>query len=350
MKILVTGTAGFIGFFVAQRLAALHHEVIGVDCINNCYDVNLKYGRLSASGIDVNSLLNNIPVKSSLYPNYSFIKIDIADRLQMEHLFNTYQFDMVCHLAAQAGVRYSISNPHEYALGNLSGFLNILEGCRAVQIKHMVFASSSSVYGLNEQTPFSVHNGADHPVSLYAASKKSNEMMAHSYSHLYNMPVTGLRFFAVYGPWGRPDMAYFKFTDAIFRGEPINIYNNGDMRRDFTYIDDVVEGIVRVLEKPATPNAAWDATHPDPSSSSAPYRIYNIGNSVPVPLLSFVAALEKTIGKTALKNMLPPQPGDLLSTDADMSDLERDFGYQPHTSIETGLNNFVTWYRDFYKI
>jgi len=347
MRILVTGTAGFIGFYVAKQLASLQHEVIGVDNINDYYDVNLKYGRLTNSGIDIKRIANGTPVKSSIYPNYTFIKLDISHKLQMKVLFNTYKFDVVCHLAAQAGVRYSITNPYDYAISNLTGFLNILEGCRAVKIKHLVYASSSSVYGLNNNTPFSVHAGADHPVSLYAASKKSNEMMAHSYSHLYDIPATGLRFFTVYGPWGRPDMAYFKFTESILQGRPIDVYNNGNMKRDFTFIDDIVKGIIRVLDKPARPNIAWNNLKPDPATSSAPYRIYNIGNSSPVPLNDFIDELERAAGKKAIKNFLPSQPGDVLSTDADMTDLERDFGYRPQTDIRTGLERFVEWYKDF---
>jgi UDP-glucuronate 4-epimerase len=350
MKILVTGTAGFIGFFVAQRLASLGFDVVGVDNINNYYDVALKHGRLEASGIATRNLQDNNGVYSTLYPNYSFIKLDIADRAQMENLFSTYQFDAVCHLAAQAGVRYSITNPHDYALSNLSGFLNILEGCRKVNVKHLVYASSSSVYGLNENTPFSVHHGADHPVSLYAASKKSNEMMAHSYSHLYQIPTTGLRFFTVYGPWGRPDMAYFKFADAIIKGKPIDVYNNGEMQRDFTYVDDIVEGIIRVLDRPADANQQWNGQQPDPATSSAPYRLYNIGNSSPVKLMEFIAALENSIGKKAVINLLPMQAGDVLSTDADMSDLEQEFQYQPKTDIKAGINLFVNWFKNFYKV
>ncbi len=350
MKILVTGTAGFIGFFVAGKLAELSYDVIGVDNINNYYDTSLKYGRLNHAGINTVDLQDNQAVQSTLHPNYSFIKLDIADRHQMEKLFSNYEFDVVCHLAAQAGVRYSITNPHDYALSNLSGFLNILEGCRSAQIEHLVYASSSSVYGLNGDAPFSVHHGADHPVSLYAASKKSNEMMAHSYSHLYNIPATGLRFFTVYGPWGRPDMAYFKFADAIIHGKPIDIYNNGNMQRDFTYVDDIVEGIIRVLSKPAAANLQWNPARPDPATSSAPYRLYNIGNSSPVKLMDFVNALENAIGKKAIKNMLPMQAGDVLSTDADMSDLEQDFHYHPKTDIQTGINAFVTWFRAFYKV
>jgi UDP-glucuronate 4-epimerase len=350
MKILVTGTAGFIGFFVAQRLAQLGFDVVGVDNINTYYDTNLKHGRLQATGIDTANLQDNVPVCSTLYPNYCFIKLDIADRTQMENLFATYQFDAVCHLAAQAGVRYSITNPHDYALSNLSGFLNILEGCRTVQVKHLVYASSSSVYGLNSNTPFSVHHGADHPVSLYAASKKSNEMMAHSYSHLYNIPTTGLRFFTVYGPWGRPDMAYFKFADAIIKGTPIDVYNNGEMQRDFTYVDDIVEGIIRVLDRPATANPNWSSQHPDPATSSAPYRLYNIGNSSPVKLMNFIEALETAIGKKAVINLLPMQAGDVLSTDADMSDLEQEFNYYPKTEIQRGIDRFVSWFRAFYKV
>ena len=350
MKILVTGTAGFIGFYVAQRLAKLGFDIVGVDNINTYYDTELKHGRLQASGIDTDTLQDNQPVCSTIYPNYCFIKLDISDREQMENLFNTHQFDVVCHLAAQAGVRYSITNPHDYALSNLSGFLNILEGCRNIKVKHLVYASSSSVYGLNSNTPFSVHDGAAHPVSLYAASKKSNEMMAHSYSHLYQIPTTGLRFFTVYGPWGRPDMAYFKFADAIIKGNAIDVYNNGEMQRDFTYVDDIVEGIIRVLDKPAQSNAAWDSQNPDPATSSAPYRLYNIGNSSPVKLMDFIEALQNAIGKKAVINFLPMQAGDVLSTDADMSDLEQAFNYHPKTDIQDGINRFVSWFKDFYGV
>jgi UDP-glucuronate 4-epimerase len=350
MKILVTGTAGFIGFYVAQKLAAQGHEVVGVDNINDYYDIALKYGRLTAAGIDIKQLTSTAPIQSSLHPNYSFIKLDIADKNKVHELFEIYKFDVVCHLAAQAGVRYSITNPYDYALSNLSGFLSILEGCRQSQVKNLVYASSSSVYGLNDNAPFSVHLGADHPVSLYAASKKSNEMMAHSYSHLYNLPTTGLRFFTVYGPWGRPDMAYFSFADAIIKGKPINVYNNGEMQRDFTYIDDIVEGVIRVINKPATANPDWDNKHPDPATSSAPYQLYNIGNSSPVKLLSFIEAIENAVGKKAIKNMLPMQPGDVLSTDADMSDLQRNFNYHPKTDIQTGINEFVKWFREFYSV
>jgi UDP-glucuronate 4-epimerase len=329
----------------------MQYDVVGVDNINTYYDTALKHGRLKASGIAVDQLQDNQPVYSTKYSNYCFIKLDISDRAQMENLFATYQFDVVCHLAAQAGVRYSITNPHDYALSNLSGFLNILEGCRnAGSLKHLVYASSSSVYGLNSNTPFSVHDSAAHPVSLYAASKKSNEMMAHSYSHLYNIPTTGLRFFTVYGPWGRPDMAYFKFADAIIHDKPIDVYNNGQMQRDFTYVDDIVEGIIRVLDIPATASPGWDSAHPDPATSSAPYRIYNIGNSSPVMLMDFIEALENAIGKKAIKNMLPMQAGDVLSTDADMTDLEQNFHYQPQTDVQSGINRFVAWFRDFYGV
>jgi UDP-glucuronate 4-epimerase len=350
MKILVTGTAGFIGFYVAQRLAALGYDIVGVDNINTYYDTSLKYGRLEASGIETTTLKDNQPVYSKTYPNYCFIKLDISDRALMEYIFNTYKFDVVCHLAAQAGVRYSITNPYDYALSNLSGFLNILEGCRNIQVKHLVYASSSSVYGLNGNTPFSVHDGAAHPVSLYAASKKSNEMMAHSYSHLYQIPTTGLRFFTVYGPWGRPDMAYFKFADAIIKEKTIDVYNNGDMQRDFTYVDDIVEGIIRVLDKPAQADPAWDSKNPDPATSSAPYRLYNIGNSSPVKLMHFIGALENAIGKKAIINLLPMQAGDVVLTDADMSDLEQQFQYHPQTDIQSGIDRFVSWFKDFYKI
>jgi UDP-glucuronate 4-epimerase len=333
MSILVTGAAGFIGFHTIQRLLARGEQVIGIDNLNDYYDVNLKHARLAQIGEQT---------------NFRFIQLDLADRNGMAELFAQHTPERVIHLAAQAGVRYSIQNPHAYVDSNLIGFLNVLEGCRHTATKHLVFASSSSVYGLNSVMPYSVHNNVDHPISLYAASKKANELMAHSYAHLYQMPTTGLRFFTVYGPWGRPDMAYFKFTQAILAGRPIEVYNHGKMQRDFTYIDDIVEGILRVLDRPAQPNSLWDGAQPDPGSSPAPYRLYNIGNHSPVQLSNFIEILENALGKHAEKILLPMQQGDVLATYADVSDLMRDTGFAPKTSIEDGLARFVHWYRSYY--
>ncbi|MEL6319225.1 MAG: NAD-dependent epimerase [Cyanobacteria bacterium J06626_14] len=333
--ILVTGAAGFIGYHVSRVLAERGDTVIGIDNLNDYYDVNLKRDRLQ-----------NLKALS----NFSFHQIDLADRRAMEALFRDYQPQFVAHMAAQAGVRYSIDNPHAYIDSNVVGFLHILEGCRACQVKHLVFASSSSVYGANRTMPFSVHHNVDHPVSLYAATKKSNELMAHTYSHLYGIPATGLRFFTVYGPWGRPDMATFKFTKAILEGRPIDVYNYGKMSRDFTYVDDIVEGIVRTLDKPAQGNEEWSGLNPDPSSSYAPYRLYNIGNNQPVELLHFIEVLESCIGKTAEKNLLPLQPGDVLATYADVEDLMTATGFEPKTSIEQGLQKFVDWYCAYYNV
>ncbi|OYY73474.1 MAG: capsular biosynthesis protein CpsI [Gammaproteobacteria bacterium 28-57-27] len=333
MSILVTGAAGFIGFHTIQRLLARGEDVIGIDNLNDYYDVNLKHARLAQIGEQT---------------NFRFIQLDLADRNGMAELFAQHTPERVIHLAAQAGVRYSIQNPHAYVDSNLIGFLNVLEGCRHTATKHLVFASSSSVYGLNSAMPYSVHNNVDHPISLYAASKKANELMAHSYAHLYQLPTTGLRFFTVYGPWGRPDMAYFKFTQAILAGHPIEVYNHGQMQRDFTYIDDIVEGILRVLDRPAQSNPNWDGAQPDPSSSPAPYRLYNIGNHSPVKLSHFVEILENALGQHAEKIMRPMQQGDVLATYADVSDLMRDTGFAPSTTIEDGLQRFVTWYRGYY--
>lgn len=334
MKILVTGAAGFIGSNLSQRLLARGDQVIGIDNLNDYYDVNLKLARLKR-------------LEDS--PEFTFIKLDIADREGVAELFAEQQFDRVVNLAAQAGVRYSIENPHAYIDANILGFCNILEGCRHNNVKHLAYASSSSVYGANKAQPFSEHHNIDHPVALYAASKKANELMAHSYSSLYQLPTTGLRFFTVYGPWGRPDMALFKFTKGILEDSPIDIYNNGDMIRDFTYIDDIVEGVVRVLDNTATSNPDWDGNNPDPSSSYAPYRIYNIGNSNPVKLMDFVDAIEKAVGKKAIKNFMPMQDGDVQSTCADVSTLQKDVGFKPNTSVEFGINEFVKWYRDYFK-
>ena len=329
-KILITGGAGFIGFFLSQKLLANGLEVVGIDNLNDYYDPALKQARLDQLRAE---------------PQYSFINLDLADRTGMERLFAEQQFDAVVNLAAQAGVRYSLTNPHAYADSNLLGFVNVLEGCRHTQVKHLVFASSSSVYGGNTTMPFSVHDNVDHPVSLYAATKKSNELMAHAYSHLYGLPTTGLRFFTVYGPWGRPDMAYFLFTKAILAGEPINIFNNGQMQRDFTYIDDIAEGVARIVQKPPVVDPKWDKAHPDPATSWAPYHIYNIGNNQVETLMHFIEVLEDCLGKKAVKNYLPMQDGDVAATYANVDDLVRDFDFKPSTSIETGLENFVQWYR-----
>ncbi len=335
MKILVTGAAGFIGSMQSMHLLERGDEVVGIDNLNDYYEVNLKLARLER--------LKN-------YENFKFIKLDIADRAAIADLFAKENFQRVIHLAAQAGVRYSITNPHAYIDANIVGFMNILEGCRHLQTEHLVYASSSSVYGANTKMPFSVHDNVDHPVSLYAASKKANELMAHTYSHLYRLPTTGLRFFTVYGPWGRPDMSPFIFASNIISGKPIDVFNYGNHRRDFTYIDDIVAGITKVVDKPAEPNLEWSSDEPDPGTSTAPYRVYNIGNNTPVQLLDFIAALEDAIGKKAIKNMLPMQPGDVPDTYADVSDLIRDFSYQPNTPMEKGVSEFVHWYKAMYPL
>lgn len=335
MKVLVTGAAGFIGFHLSQRLLARGDEVVGIDNLNDYYDVSLKHARLA------------ILEKS---PAFSFFKLDVADRDGMAKLFREAKFDRVAHLAAQAGVRYSIENPQAYIDANLVGFGNILEGCRHNKVEHLVYASSSSVYGANEAQPFSEADNVDHPIALYAASKKANELMAHAYSSLYKLPTTGLRFFTVYGPWGRPDMALFLFTKGIIEGTPINIFNHGDMIRDFTYIDDIVEGVVRTLDTTAVPNPDWDGHKPDPATSYAPYRVYNIGNNKPVKLMDFIDAIEKAVGKTATKHMMDIQPGDVPSTCADVSALEKDVGFKPNTPVEHGIQKFVQWYRDYYGV
>ena len=420
--ILLTGTAGFIGFHLAEALLGRGDAVVGLDNINDYYDVNLKYGRLAESGIareavegvagagmsgpaagapDTStgglavggSLPGQGPslVQSSKHPRYRFVRMDLSDREGIERLFRQERFDHVVHLAAQAGVRYSLTHPQAYIDANITGFLNILEACRAHPVKHLVYASSSSVYGKNTRMPFSVSDNVDHPVSLYAATKKSNELMAHTYSHLFGIPATELRFFTVYGPWGRPDMALFLFTKAILEGRPIEVYNRGQMQRDFTYIDDIVKGVVHVLDKPAEPMPpgggtstmphtpawdsagrdagpargpsgkrprpeadphlpGWDPARPDPSGSDVPHRVYNIGNSHPTKLLAFIEALEKALGRKAEKKLLPMQPGDVPATWADVSALQRDFGYQPGTPVEKGIAAFVDWYRDFYRL
>ena len=333
MKILVTGAAGFIGFHVSQWLCNRGDEVVGIDNLNDYYEVSLKEARLS-----------------QLEPlsNFRFIKLDIADRDGLTKLFSEEKFDRVVHLAAQAGVRYSIENPHAYADSNLAGFLNVLEGCRHNQIEHLVYASSSSVYGANETIPFSENNNVDHPVSLYAASKKANEAMAHSYSQLYNLPTTGLRFFTVYGPWGRPDMSQILVAKAITEDKPLKVLNYGKHRRDFTYIDDIVQGVVRSLDNVAQPNPEWSGLDPDPATSKAPWRIYNIGNSQPVELLYYIECIEKSLGKTTEKELLPLQPGDVEHTYADVTALMRDTGYQPNTPIEEGVEKFIAWFKSYY--
>lgn len=348
-KILITGSAGFIGFHLSKRFIERGDEIVGLDCINDYYDINLKFARLEQVGIDGRSKLFNEMVQSSIYPNYRFVRMKLEDRESILKLFADEKFDKVCNLAAQAGVRYSIQNPFTYIDSNIVGFINILEGCRHNKIKHLAYASSSSVYGLNEDMPFSTHNNVDHPISLYAATKKSNELMAHTYSYLYGLPTTGLRFFTVYGPWGRPDMALFIFTKAILEGKPIDIFNNGNMQRDFTYVDDIVEGIIRVVDSNPTKNINWTGMNPDPSSSTAPYKIYNIGNSSPVKLLDFVKAIEESIGRKALINFMPMQNGDVPSTWADVDDLIEDIGYKPQTEVKVGVQNFIDWYLNFNK-
>lgn len=334
MKFLVTGAAGFIGFHVSQRLLAAGHQVVGIDNLNDYYDVSLKQARLD---------------QISPHPAFTFIKMDLADRQAISSLFEQHAFERVIHLAAQAGVRYSIDNPHAYADANLTGHLNILEGCRHHKIGHLLYASSSSVYGLNRKMPFSTDDSVDHPVSLYAATKKANELMSHTYSHLYQLPTTGLRFFTVYGPWGRPDMALFKFTRAMLAGEAIDVYNRGEMTRDFTYIDDIAEAIVRLQAVVPQPDSAWSVEHGSPASSSAPYRVYNIGNSQPTRLMTYIESLEKALGIEAVKNMLPMQPGDVLGTSADTQPLYDAINFRPQTSVEQGVQQFVDWYRDFYQ-
>lgn len=335
MRILVTGVAGFIGFHVAQRLLARSDTVIGIDNLNPYYEVRLKEDRLAH--------LSNCE-------GFHFLRLDLADREGMNRLFIDHKPDRVVHLAAQAGVRYSLTNPHAYIESNLVGFLHILEGCRHTGVAHLVYASSSSVYGANTKMPFSIHDNVDHPVSLYAASKKANELMAHTYSHLYGLPTTGLRFFTVYGPWGRPDMALFLFTRAILSGQPIRVFNEGRMRRDFTYIDDIVEGVVRVLDTIPQPHPTWSSMNPDPGTSNTPYRLYNIGNNQPVELLDCIAILESCLGRKAEKQLLPMQPGDVPETYADVEDLMQDVGFRPSTPITIGIARFVEWYRSYYRV
>jgi len=333
MKILVTGVAGFIGMHSAKKLLDDGHEIIGIDNLNDYYDVTLKENRLKTL---------------EGYQNFRFLKLDIKDQKNVLDLFKKESPQRVIHLAAQAGVRYSIQNPYVYIDSNIQGFINILEGCRAIKTEHLVFASSSSVYGGNEKVPFSEHDNVDHPVSLYAATKKANELMAHTYSHLYQIPTTGLRFFTVYGPWGRPDMSPMLFTKAILANEPIQVFNHGDMMRDFTYIDDVIASVNETLFKTATPNVNFDAKHPDPATSHAPYRIFNIGNSQPVPLVKFIETIENALGKKAIKNMMNMQAGDVKVTSADTSELNQWVNFKPNTSIEEGVKRFVDWYKNYY--
>jgi len=334
-KILVTGAAGFIGSHLCIRLLERGDEVIGLDNLNDYYEVSLKEARLA---------------RFLEHENFRFVKMDLSDREAMEALFAEEKFDKVVNLAAQAGVRYSLQNPHAYIDSNIVGFTNVLEGCRHNHIKHLVYASSSSVYGANETMPFSEHDNVDHPLSLYAASKKANELMAHSYAHLYGLPVTGLRFFTVYGPWGRPDMAFFLFTKAILEGRSIDVFNHGKMQRDFTYIDDIVEGVIRVLDHTAESDLDWSGMQPDPASSKAPWRIYNIGNSSSVELMSYIDAIEKALGMVAKKNFMPMQAGDVMATYADVKDLMNDVGFKPSTTVEDGIKSFVDWYKGYYQL
>ncbi len=350
MKILITGTAGFIGFHLARKLIERGDKVTGLDSINNYYDQSLKYGRLNETGIKKNRIKYGRVVKSEKYSNYCFVQLKLEDKDGLNSLFENEEFDAVCNLAAQAGVRYSIINPHSYITSNIEGFLNVLEACKKYNVKNLSYASSSSVYGLNTEYPFSPHRGASHPVSLYAVSKKTNELMAHTYSHLYGIKTTGLRFFTVYGSWGRPDMALFLFTKAIVEGRPIEVFNDGNMERDFTYIDDIISGVIKVIDNPAVRNEEWDSNIADPASSSAPYRIFNIGKGAPVKLMDFIEAIEEVLGKKAKKNFLPIQPGDVPSTFADTKSLSTTFGYEPATSIKQGIANFIDWYREYYKI
>lgn len=348
MKIVVTGAAGFIGAHLVAALVQRGDEVVGLDNLNDYYDVRLKEHRLAQAGIATDSLVKGQLIASSTAPNYRFVKMALEDRAAIEQLFAAETFDVVCNLAAQAGVRYSIENPHAYVDSNVVGFLNILEAVRHNGVSHLVYASSSSVYGKNGAVPYSESNSTAHPVSLYAATKLANELMAHSYSSLYAIPTTGLRFFTVYGPMGRPDMAPYLFTEAIANNRPIKVYNNGDMLRDFTYIDDIIEGVVRVIDTPPTPSPDWDALHPDPATSDVPYRIYNIGNSQPIPLMEFIQTVEVALGKEAQKEFLPMQQGDVYQTNADTTRLETAVGFRPSTPLNVGVERFVEWYRSYH--
>ena len=335
MLVLITGAAGYIGSTAARTMLERGDEVVGIDNLNDYYDVSLKNARLD---------------RLKVYPNFSFVLLDVSAREKMADLFASNRFDAVIHLAAQAGVRYSIENPHAYIDANLIGFLNVLEGCRHSKVAHLVYASSSSVYGSNAKLPFSENDNVDHPVSLYAATKKANELMAHSYAHLYRLPCTGLRFFTVYGPWGRPDMALFKFTRGILAGEPIPVFNRGEMVRDFTFVDDIVQGVVRVMDRPAAPDPHWDRMRPTPSTSQAPYRVFNIGNNRPVKLMRYIEVLEECLGKKAMLDLLPMQPGDVPATTADVTALNAATGFSPSTPVETGIARFVDWYREYYRV
>lgn len=350
MKVLVTGTAGFIGFHYALRLLKEGHTVLGVDNINDYYETSLKYDRLAETGIPKEKVSYGVEVQSDLYEKYTFVQLALEDKATVEQYFDSFKPEIVVNLAAQAGVRYSLENPDAYVTSNVNGFLNILQGCRVHKVQHLVYASSSSVYGLNSDAIFKTTHGADHPISLYAATKRSNELMAHTYSHLFGIPTTGLRFFTVYGPWGRPDMALFLFTKAIIDDKPIDVFNNGEMSRDFTYIDDIVDGVTRVTFNAPKPNPEWDASDASPASSSAPYKIYNIGNNSPVKLIDFITELEEAIGKEAIKQMKPLQPGDVVSTYADVSDIMSEQGYHPTVSVKEGIKEFVKWYREYFKV
>lgn len=349
MKILVTGAAGFIGFHVVRYLLERGDDVVGLDNINDYYDVNLKYARLAETGINKESIEYGKLVRGKRYPLYRFIKLNLEDREELPKLFERERFERVVNLAAQAGVRYSIENPWAYVDSNITGFVNILECCRYFGGHHLVYASSSSVYGLNANVPFKEDSGIAHPVSLYAATKKSNELMAHVYSHLYGLPTTGLRFFTVYGPWGRPDMSPHLFTRAVMEGQTMKVFNHGDMLRDFTYVDDIVEGVIRVMDRVAEPDEDWNAEVPNPATSSAAYRVYNIGNSTPVRLMNFIHALEEVCGKEAVKEYLPMQPGDVYQTNADTTRLYREMDYKPKTPLKEGVEKFVRWYKKYYK-
>ncbi|WP_339905575.1 NAD-dependent epimerase [uncultured Cyclobacterium sp.] len=350
MSILITGTAGFIGMHLAKALLDKGEEVVGLDNINDYYDVSLKNDRLRVTGIVPNKIKYGEAIKSTVYPNYTFYKLNLEDKEGLDKLFKEYNIKRVVNLAAQAGVRYSLTNPDVYIQSNIVGFGNILEACRHNNVEHLTYASSSSIYGLNTEMPFSINQNVDHPVSLYAASKKSNELMAHSYSHLFGLATTGLRFFTVYGPWGRPDMALFLFTKAIIEGKPIDVFNYGEMQRDFTYVDDIVNGVVKVLDNPAKPDANWTLDKGDISKSKAPYAIYNIGNSKPIRLMDFILEIEKCLNMKANLNLLPLQAGDVPATYADTTEIEKELGYRPDTQLSYGVNQFVKWYKSYYKV
>ena len=349
MKVLITGTAGFIGYHLSKRLLNEGYNVLGIDCINDYYDINLKYARLANLGFPQKSLVYGKIIVSQNNPESHFAQVTLEDKKALFKILDDFQPEIIINLAAQAGVRYSLTNPEAYIDANIVGFLNVLEASRKFKVKHLLYASSSSVYGLNKNMPFTVHKNVNHPISLYAATKKSNELMAHAYSHLYDIPTTGLRFFTVYGPWGRPDMALFLFTKAILNSEPIHVYNHGKMERDFTYIDDIVSGISMMIQNPSKPDINWNPENPDPASSSAPYKVYNIGNSKPVKLLDFISEIEKMTGKKAMLDLMPMQAGDVEKTWADVDDLMEDFNYKPNTSIEKGIREFVLWYRGYYN-